>query len=236
MYKKWNLLFSISLFLNIHALNGSELSTHELSLIGHVVTSIKKADLGISKLNGEILALEGMSSNKVRHFLNNICSLQNGRYLEIGVWKGSTFVSALYKNNLVDAIAIDNWSEFAGPKQAFQNNLAKFLPATPHTFYESDCFRFDLKNIKNKINIYFFDGAHTQEDQRLAFTYYNEILDNTFIAIVDDYNWQQVQDGTQIAFKQLGYTVLFEQFLPSAGNGDTSSWWNGIYVAVVSKH
>lgn len=235
MYKKCKLLISTSLFLSFHLLNSSEIY-NESFLVQHVTESINKAELGISKLNSEILQLEGMSSSKVRHFLNNICSLQNGRYLEIGVWKGSTFVSALYGNNLLDAVAIDNWSEFSGPRQAFQNNLFKFLAATPHRFYEVDCFAFDLKTLKNKYNIYFYDGGNSQEDQRLAFTYFNEVLDDTFIAIVDDYNWKQVQDGTQIAFQQLGYKVLFEQFLPSNGNGDTVNWWNGIYVAVVSKH
>jgi hypothetical protein len=235
MYKKTKSLFPISLFLSFNLLIASP-ANNQSFLVDHVIQSIAKAELGVSQLHEEVLQLEGMSSNKVRHLLNNICSMENGRYLEIGVWQGSTFISALYKNSLLDAIAIDNWSEFAGPKQAFQNNLFKFLSATPYRFYENDCFHFDLKNIKNKINIYFFDGAHTQEDQRLAFTYYNEILDDTFIAIVDDYNWKPVQDGTQIAFKQLGYKVLFEQYLPSAYNGDLSSWWNGIYVAVVSKH
>lgn len=204
-------------------------------LIEHVTNSIKNAELGISQLNSEILNLEGMSSDKVRHFLNNICSLENGKYLEIGVWKGSTFISALYKNTLQDAIAVDNWALFSGPKDTFQKNISHFLENTIYTFYESDCFKFDLKKIKNKINIYFYDGGHTFEDQKLAFTYYNEIFADTFIAIVDDYNWIEVQNGTQKAFKELGYNILFEQFLPSSHNGDTTSWWNGIYVAVISK-
>lgn len=234
MYKKCKSLFSTSLFLSFNILMSSN-TIDQSKMIDHVVQSISNANLEISQLSEEVLQLEGMSSNKVRHLLNNICSMGDGRYLEIGVWKGSTFVSALYKNNLLSAIAIDNWSEFSGPKEMFQQNLSSFLSKTPHSFYEADCFQFNLNNIENKINIYFFDGAHTQEDQRLAFTYYNEVLDDTFIAIVDDYNWTPVQDGTQIAFKQLGYKVLFEQYLPSAYNGDLSSWWNGIYVAVVSK-
>ncbi len=235
MYKK--LLFSISIGLNFYVLNSIDLNYQDF-LIQHVKDSINNAELGISKISSEILDLDGMSGNKVRHFLNNICSLPNGKYLEIGVWQGSTFVSALYNNNLSEAIAIDNWSEFQGPKELFKNNLSRFLPSTFYSFYECDCFNFDLKNIKNKINIYFYDGGHTQEDQRLAFTYYNEIFEDTFIAIVDDYNWKQVQDGTQKAFKELGYKVLFQQYLPTDSQivGDSASWWNGIYVAVVSKN
>lgn len=233
MYKK--ILFSINIFFAISSLSASQNNDNSY-LIEHVIKSIETAELGASKLTSEILNLEGMSSNKVRHFLNNICSLENGHYLEIGVWKGSTFISALYQNNLEYAVAIDNWSLFAGPKQIFKNNIARFLQDGTYNFYEADCFKLDLKKIPNKINIYFYDGGHTTNEQKLAFTYYNDIFADTFIAIVDDYNWSEVQDGTQQAFQELGYNVLFERFLPSSRNGDTASWWNGIYVAVISKN
>lgn len=238
MYKKFSI--SLNLLLNFYVFNCA-MTDHQLFLIEHVKQSIHNAELGISKLTEEILNLEGMSSDKVRHFLNNICSLNGGKYLEIGVWKGSTFISALYNNNLSDAIAIDNWSLFAGPKETFINNVTNFLPTIASTFYESDCFKFNLDYIKNKINIYFYDGGHTQKEQELAFTYYNDIFENTFIAIVDDYNWKEVQDGTQEAFRKLNYKILYEQYLPSPFNPlptqrNTTMWWNGLYVAVISKN
>jgi hypothetical protein len=205
-------------------------------LIEHVQKSIAHAQLEISKLSSDILSLEGMSSNKIRHFLNNICSLPDGKYLEIGVWKGSTFIASLYENKLTNAIAIDNWSEFHGPKEDFQKNITKFLPATSHTFYETDCFNFDVNTIPQKINIYFYDAGHTRVEQRLAFVHYNQIFEDTFIAIVDNYNWTQVQEGTQMAFKELQYNVLFEQFLASDKRADAAGWWTGIYVAVISKN
>jgi hypothetical protein len=232
-YKK--ILVSTVLVLNFYELISAS-TKYQSFLIEHVKQSITNAELGISKLTSEILALDGMSSNKVRHFLNNICSLDNGKYLEIGVWKGSTFISALYNNTLSNAIAIDNWSEFSGPKNLFLENITYFLPSNSYNFYEANCFNFNLKTITNKINIYFYDGAHTKEDQRLAFAYYDSILEDTFIAIVDDYNLREAQEGTQLAFKQLGYNILFEQFLPSSRNCDTASWWNGIYVAIISKN
>ncbi|MDR3646468.1 MAG: class I SAM-dependent methyltransferase [Candidatus Babeliales bacterium] len=238
MYKNYFKTYKLLIF--VFSISNSIIVSSAINqtqyLVNHVVKSIKNADNKTSQLNSDILKLEGMSSDKVRHLLNNICSLKNGRYLEIGVWKGSTFVSALYNNTkLLEATAIDNWAQFTGPKQEFQNNLNKFILPSAYKFYESDCFKFDIKNIKNKINIYFYDGGHTFEEQRLAFAYYNEILEDQFIAIVDDYNWKEVQDGTQAAFKDLGYKVLYEKFLPSSQNMDTSTWWNGIYVAVISK-
>jgi len=233
LHKK--LLFSSILFLNIYTFTSIP-TTDQLLLIEHVKNSITQAESEISKLTEEILKLDGMSSNKVRHFLNNICSLPNSNYLEIGVWKGSTFISALYGNKLLNPIAIDNWSEFSGPKNIFLQNVTNFLESNNSTFYECNCFDFDLANIQEKINIYFYDGGHSQEEQRRAFTYFNPIFEDTFIAIVDDYNCEKVKNGTEEAFKELGYKILFEEILPATHNGDKTNWWNGLYVAVISKN
>ena len=47
-----------------------------------------------------------MASGKVRHLLNNLAAR---RYLEVGVWKGATFVAACYGRRLESATAIDNF-------------------------------------------------------------------------------------------------------------------------------
>lgn len=46
------------------------------------------------------------------------------------------------------------------------------------------------------------------ESQEKAFTYFNSLLSQTFIAIVDDWNWDAVKIGTRNAFQTLGYEVL----------------------------
>jgi hypothetical protein len=215
------------------------LTSREIQLINHVEQSITHADQGISKLTGQILALPGMTSPKVKHFLNNICSLQHTSYLEIGVWKGATFISALYDNqpSIRQAVAIDNWSEFGGPAQEFKANCQSYLSRVPYKFYAEDAFAIDIKNLFNApVDIYFYDGNHTAESQELAFTYYNDLFASSFIAIIDDWNYEPVRIGTERAFAHLGYTVLFEQKLPARFNGDVAQWWHGLYVAVIRKH
>ena len=59
-------------------------------LIEHINTSLLKADNYTSKINDEILNIGGMTGKKTRHFYNNICSMDDARYLEIGTWKGSS--------------------------------------------------------------------------------------------------------------------------------------------------
>ena len=204
----------------------------------HVENSILKANDNISSLSPQVLALEGMSSPKVRHLLNNLCSLSNTHYLEVGVWKGSTWISALYKNHkkIVSATAIDNWSEFGGPEHSFRLNCKTFLKKSiNYSFFNSDSFKFNLSNISTPINIYFYDGNHTALSQEMAFTYYDPIFADTFIAVIDDWDWPSVHEGTRAAFAKLNYTILFEASLHSNGINDAETWWNGIGIFVLKK-
>jgi len=217
-----------------------KLDSNQKMLINHVIKSIENAYLGKSKLTEEVFKIRGMSSPRGRMFLNNICSLKGASYLEIGTWIGSTLVSALYKNedNVSKAFAIDNFSQFNADdvKLKLLENINNFLFNNNVKFYDAHAFRFDLDNLSNnKFNIYFYDGHHSELSQYLAFSYYNNVFEDTFIAIIDDYNWSNVKDGTKRAFNDLNYKILYEQFLPSKHNADTDTWWNGTYVAVISK-
>lgn len=215
------------------------LSEHEEKLISHVKTSISLSNQGISKLPPEALQVVGMSSPKVRHFLNNLCSLPSAGYLEIGTWKGSTWIAGLYENfpSMSFAIAVDDWSEFEGSYEAFQRNCQQFLAGYNYRMYQQDAFKVDLNsNFPAPVNIYFYDGRHGALDQEMAFTYYNDVLDDVFVAVVDDWNWVEVKNGTYSAFQKLNYEILFQEELPARDNGDIENWWNGLYVAVIRKN
>lgn len=209
--------------------------------IAHVKTAVENASLGKSKITSAsgVLEIDGMSSSKVRHVLNNICSLADTRYLEIGAWKGSTLISALYENNHVHATCIENFSDFNGPRNTFHSNVESYKSLgkiSPFQFIDADCFSIDTSIIEKK-NCYFFDGGHEVDDHLKAFTYYNSILDDTFICVVDDWNhkYDNVRVGTRKAFKELNYKVQYEIELPARFNGDKDLWWNGLYVAVITK-
>jgi len=231
-YKIFFFLIFISLSLQAEIQYDSP-SAEEIKLIEFVEESIQKAYQGISQLDSSVYEIIGASSRKVRDLLNNLCSNSNTRFLEIGCWKGSTLISALYKNqSSVDlAVAID-----IAPDRDFALNTTKFLPPNFFQFYSADCFAIDpLQIIPTPINVYFYDGEHYFMDQELAFTYYNSVLDNLFIAIIDDWNWENVKNGTYSAFDKLNYTILYENELPARFNGDVEQWWNGIYIAVIRK-
>src|SRR5262245_42345313 len=92
----------------------------------HVQRAIEAALAEESKLCPEILELEGFSSPTTRSFLNSLCSTRSVNYLEVGVWKGSTLISASYKNT-GQFTGIDNFSEWSlGAKDTFTKARKRF--------------------------------------------------------------------------------------------------------------
>jgi hypothetical protein len=215
-----------------------------------VKKAVDNANAGVSKLPREVLDLEGMSSNRIRHLLNNIISLQgnSARYLEVGVWKGSTTISALYNNTLEYHTCIDNFTQFNGPRIEFQKNCRTHLSYENRVnFLDCDCFEINPAdfNIKD-INTYLYDGEHSAASQYRGITHYYESLANEFILIVDDFNWEEVQRGTRDAIRDKNIKVQYEVHLPAypvttQGQwgpeiaGDKINWWNGYYVAHCTK-
>lgn len=231
-------LFGLLWMIDTNAFAVSSLTEKEQLVVCHVMKSIEEAENFQSKVNADILQIPGMSGYKTRHFLNNLCAFPKTVYLEIGCWKGSTLISALYQNNptIRDAIAIENWSEFGSPRNEFLYNISHFLPSTSLRTIEMDCFQVPCKqSFPLPVTIYFYDGNHDVSSQEKAFTYFNEIFDDVFVAVVDDWNWSHVKDGTSSAFRKLGYQILFEKEIFTNANGDPIGWWNGLYIAVIRK-
>lgn len=208
-------------------------------------TAFLNAENNISKITNDIIAMEGMSGIKTRHFYNNLLNTEDARYLEIGTWKGSSVCSAMC-NNKAKVVCIDNWSEFVfknkkSPKFEFTQNFEKFKGQNDATFIENDCFKVNV-SLLPKFNIFMYDGNHTDESHYKALLHYYDCLDDIFIFIVDDWNWSDVRTGTLKSIQKLKLKVLYEkQIRLTWDNSHTpqplakDTWWNGIYVAILQK-
>lgn len=222
-----------------------------VELVELVKKSINDAENEKSKCNEDVLSVAGMSSTKCRHLLNNLCSFPETVYLEIGTWKGSTIIAASYKNN-GKFYCIDSWkSKFKqkeNPYELFLENKEKFKNESNIIHFKSDSWEFDKSHIKEKVNIYFYDGDHTLEGTQKAFEYYDDLFEDQFVMLMDDWNRPHIRKSTNIAIKN--YKIKFEQVFKTPngkndphGEGEYGSmknrtidtWWNGLYLAVLEK-
>ena len=205
--------------------------------IERIENALKCVDDRVTKLVKTQFDIQGMSSYKTRIFLNELVK-QDTKYLEIGNWYGSTFISALYANEYISAVAMDNFSEFGSSTDELLKNI-KESSIHNYEFYDIDCFNIseELKKSESmsNINLYFYDGAHDAESQKKALTYYNENLSDVYILIVDDWNYGPAREGTLAGFREVKHRIHKYWELPARFNGDIEQWWNGLYVAVCEK-
>ena len=119
-----------------------------------------------SPLPAEISGIRGMSGQKYRSFINHLVgSTLQPRYLEIGSWAGSTAAAALYGNR-VQALCIDNWSQFGGSSAEFFESMNKVVSKDiEFKFIEKDFRTVDYSQLGDVFNIYMFDGPHKEDDQ-----------------------------------------------------------------------
>ena len=196
--------------------------------------------------------VEGLTSPRVRHFLNNLCSQEGAVYLEVGVYAGSTFCAAVQNNDMVAAYANDNWSQ---PNlQPARDDMDLALEnVTVDTFVKNlqenittDSLDFDIKvlngdssqlgkkDFEQDVNVIFYDGDN---DQLKMIEFYTQMLTFTqdvFTLVVDDANVEKNVEVTKQFIEYNGLKVLYERELLN-DQEDINMWWNGLYVVVISK-
>lgn len=216
------------------------------NLVQAVRLALQQAIAGVSKLSPEVLAISGMSGRKYRCFVNNlVAQLPAPRYLEIGSWAGSTLCSAIFSND-VDAVAIDNWSQFGGPSGQFFRNLAACKGRARVSFLERDFRQVNYANLCStfgSFGIYLFDGPHEYKDQYDGIVSVQPVLDSCYVQIVDDWNAPTIRRGTMKAINDLGLHIDFMAEIRTSLNDvhapeptcQRSDWHNGYFISVLSR-
>ena len=213
-----------------------------------VNTAFEKSMDNQSKCSDFTLNIEGLTSNKVKHFLNNLCEAKDVRYLEVGTWHGATFCSALEGNN-IQAVCIDSWhtndiepmrdvegwqSKQGNPLQIFQNNLTHVKGTNIVNGYNEPVESLDLTKIPHTSNIVFYDGDHTYEQTKNFLDRYYDKFEETMVLVIDDWNWTQIQEATNKHIEEKEYKVLYTKEIKTTGE-DPNDYWNGLGVFVLRK-
>ena len=196
--------------------------------------------------------IPGLSSARVRHFLNNLCSQEGAVYLEVGVYAGSTFCAAIQNNDMVAAYANDNWSQ-PNLQPAREDIELPIHDVTVDTFVDNlqhnvatDSLDFDIqvlkgdssqlgkKDFKHDVNIIFYDGDNAEHKMVEFFNQMLIFTDKVFTLVIDDANVEQNVAITKGWVEKQQLRVLYERELLNDIEDD-KMWWNGLYVLVIAK-
>lgn len=190
--------------------------------------AIQQADNLKSKITDDVMSqLEGLSSPRVRHLLNNLAA-QATSYLEVGCYLGGTLRAALHGNEHLSAVAIDNFSMSPETRAQFFKNtdMLKF------EFFEEDSFSFDIRKIKKPIDLYFFDGCHSVDSQYKAVSYFLPAMADEFVMVIDDWDANKVRVGTHTALIDYKIKPLEKYELKG---GQDKKWWGGLGILKIRK-
>jgi hypothetical protein len=219
--------------------------------ISHLESCFSKTAKLETKLIGDIFQMNGMTGKFTRIFYNHLLDMDDARYLEIGCYLGSSTCSAMYKNS-ANITCIDNWHDFILDEQVnqvnkvplinqFLANIDKYKGDNTVKFINDDCFKVDISKL-DKFNIYMYDGDHTHYSQYMALKYYIDIMDDVFIFVVDDWNEEPVRTGTFAAIRDLNLKNIWSKEIRLTYNNKHTppeeahaTWWNGMYVCILSK-
>lgn len=203
--------------------------------ITDIEKAISDALLNKSKLDNATFEIGGFTSPAIRHLMNNLGAISKN-YFEIGTHMGSLTLATLYNNKHLSSTVCDNWTEFENggkSKEEFYNNIERYYESgniTLPTVLEQDCFEIPdwVKKALN-IDLYLYDGGHGYEEQYKGVKDFVEAMQDTFVLVVDDFNWSQVEQGTYQAIKDSGVKTEFHWWL------DGPEWHNGIGLFLLNK-
>ena len=214
-------------------------------LIAHIENSIKFGELEVSKLTQDLINIPGLTSNKVKMFLNNLCNIDNSVYMELGVYKGATFCSSMFQNNIY-GIGIDNWNEhelvpnthlltnqdfFNNSQEVFLSNVKKYCDTGKVEVYKNRFQDINYSNLQSP-DIIFYDGDISVNE---TVDTLNKVLTSclrTFILVVDDWNWSNKHVNKLLQYHKSTILYRKEIFTPIE---DPDDFWNGLGVFLIEN-
>ena len=225
-------------------LKKQERKTHPY--INRCLESIDAAIKNESKYSHKI---EGLSSDTVRHFLNNICSHEDVKYLEVGVYNGSTFCAAIQGNDIT-AYAADHWQdknikpvrddiEWTGQEGSIDifidNVKSNWTDNSNVAILNGDIRTATRENLDQKVNTIFYDADHDGAVQKSCLNHILKYTEDEFILIIDDANFKYVVESAKEFVSENKLEILYERIILTDELEDSNSWWNGVVIFVLKK-
>ncbi len=208
-------------------------------LCQHVDEAIARSLRSEAYLDADVLKITGFSTPTMRRMFSNLCHLEGASYLECGCFCGASLISALC-NNPITAYGVEDFSQpFANytVREQLTSNVSRWGASCKKiVMINTDCFTMDRGIFESPIDLYFYDGEHSETSQAKALPYFLNVLNDSFVYIVDDTDWPQVASGVALGFAALKDRVRIDREWKFTDNRpDGPNYHNGISLYVCSK-
>lgn len=209
-------------------------------MIGHVEEAIARSLRGQAYLDEAAYGIRGFSTPTQRRLISNLTHYEGCVYTEAGLFGGGSFCAAMNNNPFVRAVGIEDYSQnFSdlGIREHLEENIARYRgDAKECVILEQDFFAASLEAAQGT-TVFNYDAVHSYEAQRDALPHMWPYLADRFLYLVDDFHWAEVSNGVRDGLKILGGDLRVEREweLSGAKRQDDEVWWNGVYVALISK-
>jgi len=150
-------------------------------------------------------------------------------YVEVGSLRGTSLIAAMLDNEGKDFVAIDDFSMGEASRSQLEQNLARF-DRTGAKIVEGDAFtilRGDALAGRS-VGVYYYDAAHTYEQQLDGLRLAEPHLADEALLIVDDTDWDFVEQAVDDYLRE---QPKAKQLLAVGGkDAGSPAWWEGVRV------
>jgi len=220
------------------------------ALGGIVENALSRAINSYRDLPDVCISTVGYSGYKTRYFINNLMrTVMMPKYLQVGLWKGSMFCSAIGGIPGVTAVGVDNFSFQPNRAELDMNIRMVKYSSTTVEIIERDFNGVSLDG-RGPFNVMLYDGGRGIAPETILPTVI-DAMDSSFVFIVQDWDHaygggaSPLNAGVLSSIADLGLTTQYYTNVQSGGYyesvGNASSdvyytdWHNGLGIFVLSK-
>lgn len=220
--------------------------------------ALELADNGVSKLSEREREIYGLSSTRLRSLLNNLCSKEGTNYLELGVYKGATLISAMYGNPKLKAVGVDNYKydEREPKKWAAEGTIWENIKSQLHDNlkrYKDPDMSVNVDNLsiiedsfenvdwtkQGKFDICFFDiNPASEKEYDVFFTKVLPSMKTESVLIFSNFSNDKNANLLKAALEK--YNTLFEiqwkKQRISSGLSDSTQYYSGILILGLKRN
>jgi hypothetical protein len=220
--------------------------------------ALELSDNGMSKISEREREIFGLSSVRQRNLINNLCSKPDTNYLELGVYKGATIISALFGNPNAKAIGVDNfkYDEREPKKQAPNNTIWENVKSHLHenikrytdpdmsvhvdniTIIEDSFQNIDWSK-QPKSDVCFFDiNPATSDDYDAFFTEVIKSLKTESLIMFSNYSNEQNAKDLDAALQRHSdkINISWKRHRISSGLSDSTQYYSGILMLGIKRN